>query len=360
MAEDQRLRELMREYQSGRFEAFDEIYASIAPALRRYLLSQARDAAKADDLVQETFLQMHRARHTYDPSFPLMPWAMAIARHVWLMDRRTLSRRPWAPDDVTAMELPVRAEAASLADRVEVRRALGQVAPARRDAVIQHHLLGFSFKEIAERAGIAETAAKLRSSRGMAQLRALLKGPQKAQKARMTKRDEPARRAARATRRRLSAGARAALAVGARAVDPAARRGGAVRRADRFQRSHGCAAVSAGSGVWGLSIAQSAIGFARRRRGAARIGSRARLEPRCDRVVAVDADRRDRRGDAARAGRRARCCCARGWWLVGGHVLQRIGGNRAAGRRAWRASSPRAPIRRGRRSPARCSGWARA
>lgn len=167
----------MRKYQSGRFEAFDEIYASLAPSLRRYLLSHARDAAKADDLVQETFLQIHRARHTFDPSFPLMPWAMAIARHVWLMDRRTLSRRPSAPDDVTEIELPVRAEASVLADRVEVRRALGQVAPARRDAVIQHHLLGFSFKEIAGRAGIAETAAKLRSSCGIAQLRSLLTPP---------------------------------------------------------------------------------------------------------------------------------------------------------------------------------------
>ena len=70
----------------------------------------------------------------------------------------------------------MRAEASSLADRSEVRRALAQVAPARRDAVIQHNLLGFSFKEIAERSGIAETAAKLRSSRGIAQLRTLLKG----------------------------------------------------------------------------------------------------------------------------------------------------------------------------------------
>lgn len=183
MAEDDRLRELMREYQSGRFEAFDEIYASIAPAIRRFLLSRrSGEAAKADDLVQETFLQMHRARQTYDASYPLMPWAMAIARHVWLMDRRTLSRRPWAPDDVTAMEVPVTGEAASFVERDEVRRALGQVAPARRQAVIQHHVLGFSFKEIAERAGIAETAAKLRSSRGMGQLRALLK-PQKAQRA---------------------------------------------------------------------------------------------------------------------------------------------------------------------------------
>lgn len=174
MADDARLRELMREYQAGHFEACDELYASIAPALRRYLLSHVRDAAKADDLVQDTFLQMHRARHTYDPTLPLMPWATAIARHVWLMDRRTASRRPWAPDDVTDVQVPVRAEASTFAERDEVRRALAQVAPARRAAVIQHHLLGLSFKDIAERSGIAETAAKLRSSRGMAQLRSLL------------------------------------------------------------------------------------------------------------------------------------------------------------------------------------------
>lgn len=179
--DDLRLRALMRDYQAGRFDAFDELYARLAPALRRYLLSQARDAAKADDLVQDTFLQLHRARHTYDSAYPLTPWAMAIARHVWLMDRRTLSRRPWAPDDVADLELPVRAEASAYAEQAEVRRALGQVAASRRTAVIQHHLHGLSFKEIAAKAGIAETAAKLRSSRGMAQLRALLK-PTKAPK----------------------------------------------------------------------------------------------------------------------------------------------------------------------------------
>lgn len=174
-ADRRRLRDLMVEYQSGRFEAFDELHAKLAPVLRRYLLGQCRDAAKADDLVQETFLQIHRARHTFRPAFPLMPWAMAIARHVWLMHCRTASRRPRETDDVTAMAMPVRAEAGVFAERADVRRALGKVAPARRDAVIQHHLLGFSFKEIAERTGIAETAAKLRSSRGMAQLRSLLK-----------------------------------------------------------------------------------------------------------------------------------------------------------------------------------------
>jgi DNA-directed RNA polymerase specialized sigma24 family protein len=72
------------------------------------------------------------------------------------------------------MEIPVRAEASSFADRAEVHHALAQVASPQRHAVIQHHVWGFSFREIATRAGIAESAAKLRSSRGMAKLRALL------------------------------------------------------------------------------------------------------------------------------------------------------------------------------------------
>ena len=166
----------MRDYQQGRFEAFDDLHAALAPVLRRYLLSLARDGARADDLMQDVFLQLHRARHTYDPVYPVTPWVMAIARHVWLMDRRTQSRRPWAPEDVTEIELPVRGEAAAYAEKTDVRRALGMVAASKRNAVIHHHVFGWSFKDIAEKAGIAETAAKLRSSRGMAQLRALLKG----------------------------------------------------------------------------------------------------------------------------------------------------------------------------------------
>ncbi len=172
---DEELRALMVAYQSGQFEAFDELYTRVSPTIRRYLMAQARDAAKADDLLQETFLQMHRARATFNRAFPVMPWVMAIARHVWLMDRRTASRRPSATADVTTLEVPVRAESASYAERADLRHALARVAPHQRDAIVQHHVWGLSFKEIAERAGIAETAAKLRSSRGMAKLRAALK-----------------------------------------------------------------------------------------------------------------------------------------------------------------------------------------
>jgi RNA polymerase sigma-70 factor (ECF subfamily) len=171
---DARLRALMAEYQAGRFDAFDELYRLVSPVVRRYLLSQARDAARAEDLLQETFLQMHRARHTYDPSLPLMPWMMAIARHCWLMHLRISARRPRFEPETAASEPRVRADADRLADRTEVREAVAALPAAQRHAVVAHHVWGFSFQEIAARLGIAETAAKLRSSRGIRQLRSRL------------------------------------------------------------------------------------------------------------------------------------------------------------------------------------------
>ena len=173
--DDYRLRALMTAYQAGQLEAFEELYGLLAPPVRGFLASRPGMRVRAEDLTQETFLQLHRARHTYDAAYPVLPWVLAVARNVWRMDRRTASRRPnWDAGDVP--EVPVPADAERYADRAAVRAALRQVAPVRREAVVAHHVWGWSFREIAARAGVRETAAKLRSSRGVAQLRALLRG----------------------------------------------------------------------------------------------------------------------------------------------------------------------------------------
>jgi RNA polymerase sigma-70 factor (ECF subfamily) len=171
MQDDPRLRALMAAYQAGDLDAFEQLYAVLSPALGRWMRTCARDGAEADDLVQETFLQIHRARHTYDAAYPVAPWAYAIAQHVWLMHRRARSRRPQPHENVDDLNLGVRAEVDRYAERAEVRDALAALPASRRRPVIWHHVLGFSFREIAVRLGIRETAAKLRSSRGMAELR---------------------------------------------------------------------------------------------------------------------------------------------------------------------------------------------
>ena len=172
MPDDVRLQALMASYQAGDLAAFDQVYALLAPPIRGYLRRRTASPEQLSDLVQDTFLQIHRARHTYDPAYPVAPWAFAIARHVWLMHCRATGRRPRATDALDDVPLTVRAEAEGLADRELVRDALAQVAPDRRRSLVWHHVFGYSFREIANRLGIREDAAKLRSSRGMADLRA--------------------------------------------------------------------------------------------------------------------------------------------------------------------------------------------
>lgn len=168
---EERLHGLMVAYQGGSYEAFEQLYAALVGPVRGWLTGATGDRTHAEDLAQETFLQVHRARHTYDAAYPVMPWVMGIARHVYLMDRRSASRRPRYVAHEEAPERGVAAEAERHIAGAPVREALRRVSPDRRRALLLHHIGGLSFREIARRLGIRETAAKLRSSRGMGQLR---------------------------------------------------------------------------------------------------------------------------------------------------------------------------------------------
>jgi RNA polymerase sigma-70 factor, ECF subfamily len=173
---EDRLPALMAEYQAGRVEAFDALYAALASDLRGVLLALCRDATRADDLLQETFLQIHRARTSYRPGLPVRPWARAIATRVYLMDRRARLRRDRHETAAGGEDrLPVAADR-TLGDRDGLVRALAGVPAASRAAFLLHHVFGFTFDEVAARLGIRAGAAKVRSSRARLRLRALLRG----------------------------------------------------------------------------------------------------------------------------------------------------------------------------------------
>jgi RNA polymerase sigma-70 factor (ECF subfamily) len=174
-ANEEQLSALMARYQGGDAAAFDALYDALAPALRRYLLALARDPHRADDLVQDTFLQIHRSRRTHIPGRPVRPWAFAIARHAWLMDCRTRRRKaPPHADLESAPEMPVPPEVEGLAREDELRRAVAQLPADRAEALLLHHVWGFGFDEIGKMLGIGAGAARVRASRAMRALRGWL------------------------------------------------------------------------------------------------------------------------------------------------------------------------------------------
>lgn len=172
---ERELAALMTAYQAGELAAFEAIYRALSGDLHAYLLALTRNGAVAQDLVQDTFLEMHRSRRTYLPPLPVRPWAFGIARNVHRRHRRTAARRARHEDsrvDVASDRVGPRAVGAEQAH--EIHDAVGRLPPAGREAWRLHHVHGFSFAEIAERLHIRLSAAKLRSSRAMTTLRALL------------------------------------------------------------------------------------------------------------------------------------------------------------------------------------------
>jgi len=170
----------MAAYQGGSLEAFQSIYAAIAPPLARYLRYLTRRADLAEDLTQETFLQMHRSRAAYDPAYPVVPWAFGLARNVYLMHRRASARFAAVHDQaIEVPDFPVPAEMEGWAAREMVRRAIGRLDPEQAEPLLLHHVWGFSFDEIAGMMGVTSAAARARSSRAMAALRQHLRSEQK-------------------------------------------------------------------------------------------------------------------------------------------------------------------------------------
>ena len=89
----QALDNLMREYQRGNLAAFEALYRALAPRVIGFIRASLRGEARLSDLLQETFLELHRSRHTYLPGHSVIGWAFGIAQNVMLRHRREARRR---------------------------------------------------------------------------------------------------------------------------------------------------------------------------------------------------------------------------------------------------------------------------
>src|SRR4051812_46548656 len=89
----------MDRYARGEDSAFGQIYDGLAPRLQGYLVRQTRDRAKAEDIVQQTMLQIHRARGRFIPGAEVIPWAFAIARRLLIDQHRRAGREVLAKED---------------------------------------------------------------------------------------------------------------------------------------------------------------------------------------------------------------------------------------------------------------------
>jgi RNA polymerase sigma-70 factor (ECF subfamily) len=178
----------MLRYCGGDERAFDELYAALAPRVLGYVRAILRDHAAADDVLQQTFIKLHGARHAYLEGADPTPWVYAIAHRTCVdeLRRRRATRVRLGRDEDSVPEVAAgltgvaagaeENEAYREDQRSAVVAALALLPRTLRDAVTLTKLEGRTMREAAVVLGTSEVAVKLRAHRAYGRLRSILAG----------------------------------------------------------------------------------------------------------------------------------------------------------------------------------------
>ena len=166
MTEDS-LERIMEAYAGGDAAMFEQIYRRVSPCLFSYLLRLTRDRPRAEDLLQITFVKMYRARSSYIPGAPLVPWMLAIAWRAFLDERRMKKSRfeDLSPDGKLP-ECQVLKETSSEELQDSLTQALESLPEKYHRAILLTKIAGLSVTEAAELLETTRMAIKLRVHRG--------------------------------------------------------------------------------------------------------------------------------------------------------------------------------------------------
>ncbi len=175
--EDAKLRELMIRYQQADPEAVEDLVERLSPRLLRFLAGNLNTRGEAEDLLQICWMQVHRSRHTYRPTEPVLPWIFAIARHVRLdgfRRRQRLDSREVLSDALPERGTPPDAESSLM--QKQFFDVLEQLPDSQREVVLMLKVTGMSLEEVALTTSSTVGAVKQKAHRAYEKLRGILAG----------------------------------------------------------------------------------------------------------------------------------------------------------------------------------------
>lgn len=163
----------MSRYAEGNDAQLAVVYDAIAGRLYSFFLRRCREVSVSEDLVQQTFLHIHRARGSFVLGSPVLPWAFAIARRLLIDWARKMQRARKVMVTPRDEDLPDQADGAADIEGIATareteRRLTGELARLPENQRVAFELLridGMSLVEAAESLGITVTALKLRAHR---------------------------------------------------------------------------------------------------------------------------------------------------------------------------------------------------
>lgn len=169
--------ELVARTRAGDPDAFGILVSRYYDACWRFAYHMLGEQADAEDVLQETYLRAYLAIGRYDERDQFRGWLFRILTNQCrnaIMSRGRRTRR-FVQDEV-AIEMAAAPPAGVLrgVEDAALSRALAQLDPNQREALLLKFAEGLEYTEISAMTGLGESALKMRVKRGIERLRALL------------------------------------------------------------------------------------------------------------------------------------------------------------------------------------------
>lgn len=164
---------LMSAWQRADHSAAAALIDKVSPMLLRYFRRQPGGRRHAEDLLQETWIRVHKARHTWRWPEPPMPWIFAIARHT-LLDGYRRTRRIERREEQVDQLPPVAAPDLPSDQDDELDSLLAELPDSQRDVLVMLKVSGMSIEEVARATASTSGAVKQKAHRAYEKLREIL------------------------------------------------------------------------------------------------------------------------------------------------------------------------------------------
>jgi RNA polymerase sigma-70 factor, ECF subfamily len=168
------LETLLQGYQQADAQATAELISRLSPDLLRFFLAQESTRTEAEDLLQNVWLRIHKARHTYRAGAPVLPWVFAIAKRVRVDGYR--KRRRIQQYEIVTESLP-EGSPRNVPGRQEAptfESLIANLPESQREVLTMLKVNGLSLDEVARATSSSVGSVKQKASRAYAKLRALL------------------------------------------------------------------------------------------------------------------------------------------------------------------------------------------
>lgn len=165
---------LLQKIAEGDMEALRDLYEQVSPAVYAFAVSIVQNPTTAEDVMQDTFVNIAQNAEKYVSQGKPMAWIMTITKNLALMKLKRMDNRNSSLEEY--MDVAKSDDFAQSERRILLQKALKELKEEDRQIVILHAMTGMKHREIAEIMKIPLPTVLTKYKRSLEKMRRVIGG----------------------------------------------------------------------------------------------------------------------------------------------------------------------------------------